>query len=416
MEAAQIFDIIKNNPNKELVKFGHEMNERLEKCIIGENLDAFFKRNTYFENKEIFEERKKTTSNKDLFARLLQKEHMVFTARGGSAIYEGLTEEQTKELNAYLDEVRDGTNLRTWIQQFANKAYEVDPMAIIFIEKDTEGNPYPTYKSIKTIYDYSINGQSLNYICFSLCEEEAKTYAKKYKFEYKPELKYYRFVDEKSDYLIAKKTDINIQIIENATLVHGWTSCPAILISDIPYYKKHSCKLSKLDNVIELAEAYQNDRSIRDLSKLFAGYPKLVEPQTKCPECVEGYIGGVICPTCNGTGNKNGVSKVSDSIKIPLEMLAENPSLDISKIFLYITPDIETWNKQDNSLSDLENQISDCFWGTDNRKFTGGANLQSNLQETATKTMTNLQPVYSRLERTAEWGESIEKIIIYCYS
>jgi hypothetical protein len=94
-------------------------------------------------------------------------------------------------------------------------------------------------------------------------------------------------------------------------------------------------------------------------------------------------------------------------------MLAENTSLDVKKIFAYTAPDIETWNKQDNSLSDLENLISDCYWGTDNRKYTTGANLQSNLQETATKTMTNLQPVYARLERTAEWAEQLEQSLAY---
>jgi len=164
--------------------------------------------------------------------------------------------------------------------------------------------------------------------------------------------------------------------------------------------------------LIELAEMYQNDRSVRNLSKLYGGFPKLIQPIVRCSKCQgSGYIGDVMCGDCNGTGFKK-IKKVSDSIDIPLDMLAENPSLDIKKIFTYITPDIATWNKQDDSLNDLENRLTDTYWGTDNRKFTSGASVQSDVKETATKTMTNLQPVYARLEQTAEWAERIEKEII----
>lgn len=411
MEIAEILKIVKENPNKHIVKFGVDINDRLEKCILGENLNDFFKRNDYFENEQIHKERKKTISNKDLFSMVLQKEMMVFNARGGSVLYDGITPAEQAKLNGYLDNVRNGINMRTWIQSYANKAYEVDPMGVIFIEKSDNGDAYPTYKSVKTVYDYKINGQHLDYVCFHLSDCEKDALEEKYNWEDNDAAKYYRFVDEIADYIVEVANN-QITIIDEFTIKHGFESCPAFVVSDVPYFKDINCRLSKLDNVIELAEQYQEDRSVRDLSKKYHGFPKLVEPLVKCDKCVDGYIGKNICHHCDGTGRKK-ISKVSDSIKLPLEMLAENASLDISKIFMYITPDIETWNKQDNSLSDLENQISDCFWGTDNRKYTSGANLQSNLQETATKTMTNLQPVYSRLERTAEWAEQLEAKLVY---
>ena len=408
MELTKIQAIILQNPNKALVEYGRLKNTKLETLVLGENLDSFFEQSEYFENKEMFKERKKTTSNVDLFGRLLQKEEIVFSARGGSAIYDGLTDKQTNDLNAYLDAVRSGISLREWIKSFAKKAYEVDPHGVVFIEKKTDGtNPYPTYKSIQTIYDYSFNGQKCEYICFNLTDSQLKTIG----VTKKDGLKYYRFVDEVKDYIFQVENQKATELLDY-TQEHGFTICPAFVISDIPYFKDINRRLSQLNLVEELAGAYLNDRSVRDLSKKKFGHQKMVEPLTKCRHCQgTGYINtNDICTHCNGTGF-NSTSKIADSIKIPLEMLAENTSLDIKKIFTYIAPDIETWNKQDNSLADIEVLISDCFWGTDNRKYTTGASYQSDLKETATKTMANLQPIYSRLGRTAEWAESLEEQI-----
>jgi len=420
MELTEIIEIIKCNPNKENISYGVELNERLDKCISGENLDDFFKRNEYFETKEIHKERKKTTSNKDLIGRILQKEEMVFNARGGSCIYEGITEDQQKKINITIDNLRMGMNLRSWIKEFANRAYEIDPMGVCFIEKDSTGNPYPTYKSIKSVYDYHSNGQSLDYVCFTLTNKEADDFeVPDVEFEkLKPndQSKYFRFVDETSDYIFKKENNV-ISLVElkedgkKMTFDHKFGKCPGIIFSDIPYIKNTQRFVSKLDKIIELAEVYQYDRSVRDLTKKFHGFPKHYEPAMKCPKCTDGYIGGVICQDCNGTGRKK-ITSVSDTIVIPLEMLVENSSMNVANIFGYVTPPITTWDKQDDSLSDLENLMMDCYWGTDNRKFSKGANLGTTLQETATKTMTNLQPVYARLERTAEWAEKFENKVV----
>jgi len=232
------------------------------------------------------------------------------------------------------------------------------------------------------------------------------------------EFKFYRFVDEVADYIYKKDKKGYVSLVEfdingnSLTKKHKFKQCPALIISDITHFENTQLFLSKLDKVVELSEMFMKDRSIRDLSKMYHGFPKLVQPIVKCKKCQgNGYIGDVMCTDCQGTGRKS-IKKISDNIDIPLEMLSENTSLDIKKIFVYITPDIATWDKQDDSLSALEVLINDCYWGTDNRKYTKGASLNSGIAETATKTMTNLQPVYSRLERTAEWAENVETKII----
>ena len=413
MDKVLIQQIIKDNPNKELVEFGCKQADRLSKVIDGEDFEKWFTQDKYFETDEVFNERKKSQSNKDLFARVFQKEEMVFNARGGTVLYDGLSPAQKDEFNSYISTIRNGQSVRHWVATFAKKAYEVDPSGIIFIEKDDKGKPYPTYKSIHVIYDYKPNGGSVDYVCFKLSQKEAKKYVQDSAlFDVNTDSAYYRFVDEKSD-MIFKKVADNVTFVEGTEITHGFTTCPAIMISDIPHFRNANKRLSKADTCVELAEQFMYDRSVRNTMKKYHGFPKLVQPLVICRKCQgSGYIGEVACPHCEGTGFTE-LKKVSDSIKIPLNSLETNSGLDIRRIFTYITPDIQTWDKQDNSLNDLENRIFDTYWGTDNRKFTTGASLQSDIKETATKTMTNLQPVYARLERTARWAENIEREIIY---
>jgi hypothetical protein len=58
--------------------------------------------------------------------------------------------------------------------------------------------------------------------------------------------------------------------------------------------------------------------------------------------------------------------------------------------------------------------IVDVYWGTTLRSTTtnGPEMGASNLEETATKTLANLQPIYARLNRTADWAQQTENIII----
>jgi len=426
MELAEIIEIIKEDKDDN-IKYGQELNTRLEQVFLGNNLDDFFKRNEYFESAAIHKERKKTTSNKDLIGRILQKEAMVFTARGGSCLYEGISTDQQKQLNTYLDNIVLGSNLRGWIQNFANKAYECDPMGVVFIEKDDTGlKPYPTYKSIKSIHKYKGNGQSLDYVCFHLTNKEADDFGvddeELCKLKENSLSKYFRFVDETYDYIFKKDVQTITEVetkkveiaedqykIEPMRLEHKFGSCPAIRISDIPNFQNDEQFFSKLDNIVELSELYLNDRSVMELTKKLHAFPKSFRPVVKCKDCIDGYIGGVICSKCGGTGRQKIVT-VADEIEIALE--SDMNSIDINKLFGYITPPIETLKMQIDCQIYSEALISDGFWGTDNANKVKGINGTQNLQETATKTMTNLQPVYSRLERTAEWAESLERRII----
>lgn len=416
MKIEDITKILQTNPNREYIEYGLKKNKELEFIVNGDHKESMLESSEYFEDKQVAKERKKNAlSNKDLFADVLQKESMVFNARGGSVIYSDLDTNAASQLNAYFDKIYNGQSLRHWIKEIADEAYKVDPMGVVFIEKEEdEEKYYPTYKSIKCIYDYYPEGQTTPYIAFNLDEDELTEYTKGLvKFE-KDKFRYFRFVDEHADRLFKMALDKDKQVFEltEFSLPHNYGICPAIIISDIPCFHDEEKKLSKIHKIEELARAYMYDRSVNQITKLYHSSPKLVEPVTMCATCKgDGTISdNKVCPVCGGTGHKVG-SKVADSLKIPLEMLAENTSLDIKKIFTYITPDIATWDKQDSSLIAQRQLIKSIYWGEDNRQTTTGANTNSNLQETATKTMANLQPIYARLDRTAQWAERLESDI-----
>ena len=193
---------------------------------------------------------------------------------------------------------------------------------------------------------------------------------------------------------------------------------PAFVISDIIAYNNSQLFLSPIDSVIELAETYCGDRTIRDLQKKYCGFLKSIEPLLDCGTCQgSGFLGSAACPDCTPPGGDRGTGKklhtnVGDVARFSLEVLKEGFSID--RIFGYVKIPVEVWNKQDMSLNDIENMIVSVYWGTDLRsQTTNGPDINAaNIEETATKTLANLQPIYARLNRTANWAQQTENMII----
>ena len=445
---SEIQSIILNNPNKDLVNKAQKTAKKLTMHLMGTGLAENMKREDYFENADVYKARtEKPVSNRDIFARLLQQEDMVFTARGGSSRF-GLSESQEKQMNALLSNVRYNLSLRNWIRNFALQAYRCDPMGLIFMEieqlLELDGKPieapkcYPTYKSINSVFDYQPNGRDLDYVCFHLTVKDLTQYGiqdKDFQTDQENQNKaaqdrntnYYRFVDDEKD-IIVKLQDKNVVIATNTKqknpIPNPWGKVPAYIVSDLIQFDDPQCFASPIGFVVELADCFLYDRSIRDLQKKYHGFAKAIEPLLKCPTCEgTGLAKGAACPDCTPIGQDKGIgyklkTKVSDVAKFPLEIL-ENANFDFRKIFGYVAPEINTWNKQDASLEDLERIIYRTYWGTEPEMKTGGAGMRSsggsvsadNSQETATKTLSNLQPKYARLNVTADWAERMENMI-----
>ena len=428
IDNAQLLDILKTNPNKKLIQQARETSEKLSLHILGQNIDKALQQNTYFENNEVFAERnRKPTSNADLYARLLQREEMVFTAKGGAAYYTGLNEAQSRQLNAKLDNIRFNITIRKWIKEFALQAYRTDPMGVIFIETDLKANSYPTYKSSECIWDYLPNGRQLEYICFRLKPSEAKQFLlaaglpvtdsnlNVTSTEYSPI--YFRFVDDETDRIL-KFENNTVQILDETPI--SFESVPAIRASDIIDFTNNQKLLSPISKTVELAETFLIDRSVRDLSKKYSGFPKGYEPILTCATCNgTGYLSGKACPDCTQAGSDKGTgiklrTKPADIARFPMPREGQTGNIDPSKFFGYVTPDIKTWDKQDTSLNDIEATMNDTYWGTTNKQSTTGPTSTDKhaFKETATKTLQDLQPIYARLNQTADWAESTENAIV----
>ena len=409
LDLVQIQDIIKFNPAKDNVEIGRKMNKFLSAVVYGEKAEHVIKQSMYFESSDIFKERKDCMTNTDLFERLMRKEKMVFTARGGSRNYNDLSESQIASFKEYLNNIRFGYSLTEWIENICLNAYNTDPMGVILIEKSVDGKQaYPTYQPITSIYDYKANSRVLDYCVFSLDKEEAE-YFLNIRINPKEKSNMYRVICDTFDRIV-KYDGSDVTIIDEK--LHGFGKCPVVMMSDIVDFKNTQIFKSKIYPIAELGASYMINRSLRDLTRKYHGFPKAVEPLVKCTHCNgTGFVDGKDCPKCHGT-TWAGIETIADKIKLSPDIIGDIPGFDIHKIFAYVTTPIEILDKQDNALNDTENLMSDTYYGTDNRKYTSGVQLtDTSVKETATKTLANLQPIYTRLEQTAKWGENTEMLI-----
>lgn len=430
----QIQAIVTDNPNKSVIAKGQEMANKLMLHLHGMGMDAAIKRCDHFVSEELFKVQKDyAISNKDLFSRLLQQEDMVFSARGGSTHFH-MADSEENQMNEMLDNVRYGMNLRKWVQNFALQAFRADPMGVIFMEVEpmivnadgtmNEPKAYPTYKSIHCIYDYQNNGRQLEYICFKLKKAECIAYGitdeELKALSSTADTSYFRIVDDKKDVIVRKK-DGHVSLVTNITqknpIANPWNKTPGFVISNLIRFNNTSEFVSPLDFVIELADCFLNDRSVRDLQKKYHGFAKAIEPLLTCPTCMgEGYVAGSACPSCTVNGAPKGSgyklkTKVSDVAKFPLEIL-ESGSFDFRKIFGYISPDIDGWEKQDSSLEDLEEMMEMTYWGTVRmRRPQPGKSGSKGEAITATESNSNEAPKEARLNITADWAETTENMI-----
>jgi hypothetical protein len=429
--------IILAPPNKAIVAAANAYRQKLMLHLHGVGMDDAIKHLEYHENKAVYPVRKKyAVSNKDVFKRLLNDEEQVFTARGGSAFY-NLPEEQEQKVNKTFADVRYGMSLHKWMQNFALPAYRADPRGLIFIESDPtsekdDPKAYPTYKSTNDIWDYKTNGRKVEYCCFKILPKDYATYGIKTDNQdsgnttlatpIQPATTpvYYRFVDDALDCIYKRDGET----ITAAPMVDGfdneikvmWGKFPGFIISDLIQFDNPDTFASPIDNVVELADCFLRNRSIKDLQQLYHGFAKAVEPVLKCKTCEgTGNKSGKACPDCTLPGQSSGTgyrleTKVGDVAKFPLDIYEKLPHFKFNDIYGYVTPDIKSWEMQITDLTNLENLMSYTYWGINNTQVKGFNGTQDTT-ETATEVLVNLQPKYAKMNCTADWGERTESMI-----
>lgn len=431
----QIQFIVKENPNKAKLIKAREMAEKLMLHVDGTGMEKAIKHCDHFANAEVYKVQKQyAVSNVDMMQRVLQQEDMIFMARGGSSHFR-LPDTDEAYMNIVLSEIEFGMNLRKWIQVFARSAYRTDPMGIIFMEVDAlkvdergvmnNARAYPTYKSSTCIHDYESTGRHLEYVCFKLTVKECLSFGivdEKLKGKSSDaETNYFRFVDDAKD-LIVYLEDGVVSLVTSGVisqknpLPNNWNKTPGFIVSDIINYKDPSIFLSPIQPIVELADTFLQDRSIRDLQKKFHGFAKAIEPLLACSTCLGSkYIDGQNCPDCTPKGGEptgfKFKTKISDVARFPLDIL-EKGSFDFNKIFGYVTPDVKSWDKQDASLDDIEQFCELTHWGTVRIKRPKAGSAGPNGEAiTATEVDSNEAPKIARLNQCADWAESTETMV-----
>lgn len=454
----QITNIAVKRPNGVRIDAAKQYNSKLMLHLHGVGMKNALKQMQYFENLDIYKARRDyAISNIDLFSRLLNEESQVFTVRGGTVSY-NLNKSADEQMTAYTTDLVNGMSLRNWMQSIALQAYRADPMGLIFMEIEAVNNfsgevnrmigvnidggiqmpkCYPTYKSIQTIWDYKNVGRKLDYVMFLLTNEELVEYGIQKISETNNVLvgksqnpvnvnqkKYFRFVDDEKDVIVELENNVckimNIEGVQNP-LPNPFGKVPAFIVSDIMRFSDPQSYESPLLSVIELADCFLFDRSTRDLTKKHHGFPKAIEPLLTCVTCGgEGFVKGVTCPECTLPGQSKGTgyklqTKVADVTKFPMEILKDNPSFDFKKIFGYVGVEVESLDKMDASLESLEQLMYRTYWGCDASKASGMNGKQQtvkDIHQTATMTIANLQPKYSKLNYTANWAERSESMVL----
>lgn len=395
LKEADIKKILLERPNKKLIDEASKYTRKLMMHMTGVGLKEYIQRIDHFERPGAQEIRLKyTASNKDLFSRIHRPIDKVFNARGGSSYY-NLPEAQTKKFRQILSNVEYGYSIRKWMEAFWRPAYHYDPMGMIFIEIDQNGEAYPTYKSIIDVYDYQPNGRQLDYIIFKTDQKIERVRNGK-----KVQRPVYRIVDDAFDYLV-EWDGVNYRTIQKETFANFFGQVPAIIISDI-FDPLRGFYISPDDDIIEKADEFLREGSVKSIFKNYFGFPQAWRYSSDCPTCQgEGIFEGRKCPDCHGQ-RVNSKREPWEAIEVPIP--ESNDHKLAPDLAGYVSPDIEGWGKMTEELQLLEDIMDRTYWGTQRVE-------EDKKNETATGRFVDVQPVNERLNKFSDAAEYVEDYV-----
>jgi hypothetical protein len=321
---------------------------------------------------------------KDFFARLFQPIDNIYYATGG---VKDFSEINNNDFLKNISNVRDNKTLSKWVQENATLLSHVDPNGLIFLEYKTDPlKVYPTYKSIDSIRYYEAKGQKIEYVIFEPKIKEGKNY--------------FRFVDDLNDFTI-KQEGQTYTLVDDQSFTHEFGEVPALIVSDICIAGENQ-RFSPIENILGISKEYARDLSILSLYKVFKGMPIFWKVVQYCGDCKgAGKIGDEKCGTCDGMGKYVSKTDVTDVVEVPMPD-EESKFLEGKNIGGYISPELDTWTKLEETLKFQEELAYKSHWGT----IYGMQNTAGN--KTATEVIYDKQPLENRLNKYADNVEYIE--------
>lgn len=409
----EIYTMLQNNPSRKRLEAYRAESTELMALVNGQGISTLMDEIKAFERPEMREVRERLTrSVADFYERILGQRNKVFSAKGGSKVYD-MPDAQSAQLRFMLNDVRKGMSVEKWIEDVAMRAWDMDPMSLTYMEVNpSTGTPYPTYKSTTDIFDYAFNGRQVEYVAFLLKAEDLAGLKAAGLFSPEPGAKYYRVVDDAKDYIVRQHADgWRIEI----TFPNPFGRVPGIINSNLYLFTTDSF-ISSVHKIKELSREYFRDNSTMLIAKMHQMYPREWGVIIECPKCegTKKYEGDE-CPVCHGTGQKNTLT-VAERIGVPVEVSAEskvpNPPGG------YYSPDIACWDAMNNELSKLYNLAYNTYWGTNTAQQTQGMSVTSSgstpQQTTATNDLLNEQPKHEKFRMFSKWAQSVEIFITDC--
>ena len=388
---SQIIDKLKHRNPAFLKLESHH--KKLLMHVDGIGVTEYLNKIQQFENSDQIRLREQyAKSNKSIFSSLLRPVDKIFTAKGGGRSYQVSSEVAEKQFKEKLSDITEDLSLPKWVQAYWKDKIVVDPNGLFLIE-NKDGEAYPTYKSIFSIYEYKLNGQSVDWVIFKPVEI-ARTNVN----GVNKSIKVVRVYDNENDSLY--KWDGNqLILIEDKTFTNPWKKVPAVIISNI-VDTVTGYKETPIENEVELGDNYLLQASIKTIYQFKQGFPIIWMYKSACNICKgTGTYKDKSCKSCNGTGYS--VQRDVSDIKLinpPLDN--ETPRLD--PLAGFIQPDLETWVQMINELSLIRTAMEYGHWGT---------NLIREKEKTATEVWVNVQPVNERLNQYADGAELIETLL-----
>jgi hypothetical protein len=404
LEQDDILKLIKepSNPN---IKDWREDHAALDLFVNGGDVSKALEKIKNYENKDQKELRDKIAkSTKDLLSYLLNPINKVFSANGFKSEIELSQESFTEKFNEHLEKLPDGVSLTKWMQDYWAEAFITDPNGIILIKKTNNDNPvpYPTYKSINKVHDYKFQWNKFEYIILLFKEvmiEKEKT-------------QIYRVIDDETDSLWYVKKDKLFQYEDDENVhftTHGFDMPPALLPSNI-IDKKTGGRKSFIEKIDETLMEYMRDSSVHSIYKFLHGFPIFWAYATKCTTCNgtgrvknprEGEDPTMVCPTCKGK-RLQVTRDVSDGVRLPIPK--DGDPIIGGDIAGFVSPDLETWEKQLEEMHLQKENMFYTLWGT---KLVA----DDKTEKTATEVYVNVQPMNETLNSISDAAEQVHSDI-----
>lgn len=330
---------------------------------------------------------------KDIISKILAPIDNVFSATGGSKVFNIQNETTKKEFISHVSNIREGKSIEQWLQAyFAKDLYEVDPSGLMFFEwKD--GKTWLTYKSIDCIRSYVASGLNPEYVIFEPKTEKTAT---------GENITMVRVVDDAMDYCIIQTGEI-LTVDETRTFQNPFKRVPGRIISDRKRLGKEN-RLSAIDEIVETAKEFLRDRSILTIHKFLHGFSTPYRPVIICPECHGTKKNGIEkCAACNGTG-KIMDNDITYEILLPIDLTSETQPTLPSNFAGFISPDLEIWDQYRKELKELFKEMFESMWGT--------RESEEVKDQTAMGVILNTQPMITQLNKVSDIVESHESAFI----